>query len=289
MELWFIYALASALLAGMHTFSHKVAVEKGYSSTEINTYNTAVSAVLAFSVFFFEPVSSVSIMFVIALSLVAGITHAIGSIVRMDALKYIDTALFFPLYKMIGPIFTTIIGVIFFSELLNKSEWVGVILGILLPLLLISKMEKKRQKNLVLGLILVMVSAALTAAAASVAKYNTVSAGSVFLFIAIAHSFATVTSIVIGKFSKKKSEVKQRAKHDIPFYTVAIGGGLMQFFGFAAMMLAFSGGSLAIVYTINSFYILIPIVLSVILYKEHMNIRKALAIVLSIVALAFLR
>jgi len=45
--------------------------------------------------------------------------------------------------------------------------------------------------------------------------------------------------------------------------------------------------SLAISYTINSFYILIPIILSILIYKEHMNLRKGIAIVLSLLAIIF--
>ena len=44
-------------------------------------------------------------------------------------------------------------------------------------------------------------------------------------------------------------------------------------------------GNLAVVFTINSFSILIPIILSIIFYKEHFNFKKGLVIVLSIVSI----
>jgi uncharacterized membrane protein len=47
------------------------------------------------------------------------------------------------------------------------------------------------------------------------------------------------------------------------------------------------GGSLSMVQTILSFYVLITIVLSIVIYHEHWDVQKALAIVLSVVALAF--
>ena len=49
------------------------------------------------------------------------------------------------------------------------------------------------------------------------------------------------------------------------------------------------GGSLGIVYTINSLYILIPITLSIMFYNEHWNLRKVTAIALSIAALWLLK
>ena len=55
------------------------------------------------------------------------------------------------------------------------------------------------------------------------------------------------------------------------------------------MLFAFSvGGTLAVVQTIHSMYILIPIVLAIIFYNEYWNLQKAAAIVLSVVSLAFL-
>jgi uncharacterized membrane protein len=48
-----------------------------------------------------------------------------------------------------------------------------------------------------------------------------------------------------------------------------------------------NGGTLGVVQTINSMYILIPIVLAIYFYKEHWNAQKMLAVVLSVVALAF--
>jgi len=48
------------------------------------------------------------------------------------------------------------------------------------------------------------------------------------------------------------------------------------------------GGDLGIVQTIHSLYIVIPILLSVLIYQEHINWNKALAVILSIVALIFL-
>ena len=43
--------------------------------------------------------------------------------------------------------------------------------------------------------------------------------------------------------------------------------------------------NLAIVYTINSFSILVPIILSVIFYKEEMTYKKAFVIFLSVISM----
>ncbi len=66
--------------------------------------------------------------------------------------------------------------------------------------------------------------------------------------------------------------------------------GVSQAIGAATMVFAFAeGGALSIVYTINSLYILVPIILSVLIYKEHISIQKTLAIILSVVVLALFK
>jgi len=65
--------------------------------------------------------------------------------------------------------------------------------------------------------------------------------------------------------------------------------GILQSCSFLFIMLAFAEGTLSIVYTVQSLYILIPIILSIIIYKEHWNARKVVAIILSIAALALLK
>jgi uncharacterized membrane protein len=53
-------------------------------------------------------------------------------------------------------------------------------------------------------------------------------------------------------------------------------------------MQAMAIAPLSIVYTIHAHYILIPIIFSVIYYKEHMDLRKFLAVLISMIAIAFL-
>ena len=47
--------------------------------------------------------------------------------------------------------------------------------------------------------------------------------------------------------------------------------------------------SLLIVYTINSFSILVPIILSTIFYKENLDLRKIIAIILTIMSMLFFK
>jgi uncharacterized membrane protein len=291
METWFIYAVASAIFAGLHTFTQKIAVERGYSSALVNAYSTAISATLALGVIMLFYNFNGSWKIGIALGVISGLMHMLGSVARMDSLKYIDTAIFFPLYKTAGPMFAVLLGLLIFGEAFTAREWLGIILGITVPLLLLHKSEDDRQKNLKFGLLLMLVSAMFTATSAGIAKYGVSVFETIFLFVAVSHIFGAISGWLVHVW-QKKSRMYHDAKHkpmDARVILLSTLSGITQFAGFSAMMFAFLDGSLAVVYTINSFYILIPIVLSIIIYKEHWNMRKALAIALSIAALGFLR
>jgi uncharacterized membrane protein len=60
--------------------------------------------------------------------------------------------------------------------------------------------------------------------------------------------------------------------------------GIFHFLAFMTFQKALTG-NLAVVFTINSFSILIPIILSIIFYKDHFNKKKAFVIALSIVSI----
>ena len=91
-------------------------------------------------------------------------------------------------------------------------------------------------------------------------------------------------------FKYKKDVFKMmRTQYSVGILHVSIIRTVFAGGGFLLTLLAFvAGGPLGIVYTINSLYILLPIILAIIFYGEHWNFRKALAIGLSVVALAML-
>jgi len=65
---------------------------------------------------------------------------------------------------------------------------------------------------------------------------------------------------------------------------------VVQFASFTTFLYAFAfNGPLAVVYTIHSLYILIPIILSIIFFNEHWNTRKVIAIVASVAAILLMR
>jgi len=292
METWFLYTLAAAVLAGIHMFIQRVGSARGYTSNHLNSYSTLVSGTIGLSVAaWLEGFAELSWL-MIAVAVINGAIYLWGANLRMDAMQYIDTTILLPLQKFVSPLLALAVGVLFLSESLNGREWLGVILGAVVPLLLLSRSEKDRQNNLARGLILMLLSAGIVVINAVVNKEAVGFFESVLLFGAVGHFGSVFLSWTVTRIGTKaqKSSTRKSDPFDPGLLKLSAVCGVVQFFSFAMFLYAFaSGGPLAIVYTIHSLYILIPIVLAIIIYGEHWNLRKVIAIIASIAAIGLMR
>ena len=110
-----------------------------------------------------------------------------------------------------------------------------------------------------------------------------------FLFVVVASVVATILAYIQKSLVLRKQSVEDAAEHkrtNASAKRLAFGLWVVNALGIFFIFKA-TEVSLSISYTINSFYILIPIILSMIIYKEHMNLRKGVAIVLSLLAIIF--
>lgn len=284
-----MYAVVSAIFAGVYSFLQKVAVERGFSPALINASTQLLVACMSFGAAFLY-VGTNHWLLGVGLGVASGVTFMIGATSRMESLRFVDTAIFFPLYKTLGPLLTMVFGLVFFHEWFTSFELFGLLFGIAVPLLLLHKSEKSRQKDLVRGMVFLVVAAFFAAISSTIAKHGAEVLSSIFLYMAISESIGSIAGFTMYHMrDAKKDGGFVRNFFDKRFLSIIVPVGLLGLGSYGFLMAAFkAGGALAVVYTINSFYILIPIVLSIIVYKEHWNLRKALAIGLSIIALAFL-
>ena len=196
-------------------------------------------------------------------------------------MQNIDNVIFYPLYKTFWPIGVTLVSLFYFWETLTWREALWIILWICVPLLLITKTETKRQKNLSLWIIFMLVTAFLSTISPIFVKlsnnawYDTMTYVFLSFFIWIFFSYA-------GHMFEKKKLKKSLNQQGIVKFALIIG--FFHFLTFYAFTKAFEG-NIAIAFTINSFAILIPIILSIIFYGEHFNFKKWIVIVLLIISI----
>lgn len=222
---------------------------------------------------------------IIASGLAAGGIHGIGNFIRMESLRHIDSVIFFPLNKLLGPLLVVVGGVAWFGDSLNMVQYAGVALSLTVPLLLITSVEVHRQKNLSLGLQLMAVCSVITAVSLLLTKQGFSYGPHVLLLLGAAQVAGTITSAAILIRQHGASFVTHADRRDV------ILGLWSAFFGITSaysLFVALSTGLVSLVYVIQAHYILIPIVLSVWWYRDHINARKFLAVVVSFSAIALL-
>lgn len=277
-------------MSGLGNFIFKIAAKRDYNSEIFSLYGGVVSVAVTLPLAFF--ISGTNILWLAAgVSFFAGLIAAGAGILKVYALRHIDTTIFFPLYKLISPSAAILFGVIFFAERFSSIEWLGLGIGLLVPLLLLNKTESGRQSNLAAGLMLLVIGALVSALVAALNKYSTVLWDDVWWLLFFA-SFGIVCGSILTSFCKNGlvhlKDARNISKYYQPFVLSGTRGVIMCLALWLGLYAFLSGGTLAVVHTIQSMYILIPIILAIMFYGEHWNLQKVIAIVLSVASLALL-
>jgi len=261
----------------------KVIAERWYSTKQVSFYSFSVASIVSVIMYiFFEgfSFSPLGLYTIIILSFFNVLFYYTSILSRVESMRHIDTVIFYPIYKTIWPILVTLISVFVFLETLSLKEWFWILAGICVPLLLITKTENRIQKNLKLGCILIVVTAIFWTLSAVTPKLILQYGYNMNLFTCITFLFGIVFS-GITYFLEKKKEKKYTKTWLVKFSLLM---GFMHYLAFITFNYAM-GWNFAIAFTINSFGILIPIILSIIFYGEHFNLKKGIVIALSIISI----
>lgn len=290
MELWFVLAVASVFVSGAAAFAAKVAAVHRVDMSVVALYAALLTTATSFALLVYLGLLSSLFHPVLWFAFLAGTSYFVNTMLRVEALRLIDSAIFFPIYKVVGPLLTICAGIIFFQESFTKVEWIGLLLSLAVPLLLINSAEQARQNDLRKGIVILVIISCFAAFSIAVMKAGTDMAPNPWTYIVAGEFFlglaATLLLLIRHRFGAL-SVIKSASTARV--FVLAFVLGVSNLAAASAVVFAFiNQGPLGIVYTINSLYILIPIVLSIIFYGEHWNLRKVTAIVLSIAALGLL-
>lgn len=291
LEIWFVLAIASAISGGLFIFTTKVAAERDYDVVLLSTSAITLSGVIFLVITVLKNDYSGMSEFVYLMIVINSFGYMGVNILRHIALQCVDTAVYYPIYKALTPAIAIIAGVALFHERFTGLEWAGLGLSLAVPLLLITHAEKGRQKDLFRGLKLLLITALLASVAAAVVKAGTNATDNIWLFITLTDFGIVFIGIFVLISRNGKRPLKDRFKSfkNTQFLLLTFWMGALSAASFSTIVFAFSQGPLGIVYTVQSLYILIPIILSIIFYNEHWNLRKVIAIILSVGALALLK
>ena len=284
METWFLYWLLSVLFTGFFSFSSKISVEKNQNPDLVIFYSMASATF--FWILFFLITKWVSQNLFLEFFLWASnwFLYLIATSTRMTSLKYIDTSIYFPIYKSIWPIFLIFITFLFFEETFSSKEIFWIILWIFVPLLLIWK--KWKNKNMKKWLFYMFIWVITAISAGLIIKIASNKDVNILLYsIFSLWTWAVWAFLLFLKNNKKNKKYNIVKIKRIWIFTWLLNFLWTYFFIFAVDL----SNNLWLVYLLHSLYIVIPIILSVIIYKEHFNFRKLIAIFLTVISVYFLK
>lgn len=281
MEIWFLFAIVSIFTSGLHNFTLKVAAENKYNISILNIYSFLI-VIVCIGFYLALNIDQITLSLtkpILILSSLSWLLFYLWMFSRIEALKNVDTVIFFPLYKTFWPIIVTMISIFFFHEQLEIKEILWIILWVSIPILLVTNSEKKKQINLMLWLILIIITSILSAIGSWISKEVMIQEYNVALYLFITSIFWFIFSVISYKLSKNKQKNSHKS-----MWKLSLLSWILYLSSYITFMYALQW-NLAIVFTINSFSILIPIILSIIFYKEHFDFKKWCVILLSIISI----
>ncbi len=285
MEIWLVLAVSSIFFAGLKNFGLKVIAQRKYNTSLVSIYSYISASIFSGWYYFYLNGLSLKEEFLyilIGLALLKVVLWFLNTITKVISLENIQSVIFFPLFKTTSLVSLTLSSIFIFWESMDKSEAVWVAIWFTIPFLLFSKWEVKRHLNFKKGVLFLILTSFLMVLTSIVEKEINMRNWNIELFVFLSMTFG----IFVSSFSYKvfHKEIKWKIKYHKKWVELFwIWLWILHFLTAYTFIKALQG-NLAIVFTINSFSILIPIILSVIFYKEEMTYKKAFVIFLSIVS-----
>jgi len=285
MTLAFLWALAATFAAGIQVFSQRIVAQHRRDSALNGVLGFGIAAAITGFFFLLAPEVPTHWKTIIGISFSAGIMLCFSSYYRIESLKNIDSVVYFPINKVLGPLIAVVVGLSFLHERVSLIQLLGIGFSILVPILLIPS-ERHRQNNLQKGLTFLCISTILAALTAPMQKVVTNLSSEVLFPLLAWQIAATIGSALLYLYLKRNDASRLIVhKRDIE---LGLLNGILQFFSAYAFIKAVSLGQVSIFYVIHAHYILIPIVLSVLFFGDHINLKKVAAIAVSFCAIILL-
>ena len=138
---WYALALLSLLSYGLQNFLYKVSAELKFNTVWVNFCFMATVTVLGWSLVVYQGKSYNNLNLYMLLSFMNAVVFSTTIISRIEALKYLDTSVAYPILRM-SIVIVVLYSVIFFGESLSAFQIIGIVLAIAV-IFLVSSPDKK--------------------------------------------------------------------------------------------------------------------------------------------------
>jgi len=285
MEPWMIYAILWAVGAWIYWIFQKIEVES--KIVERDTFIFYPHLFWWLSVWIIMLLFDIHFIYDIKIALFAALVATLYvSVLRLrhHCLMYMSSSSYFINYRIFNSIALLIVGILFFSEVITFNEYVWIFLGFIIFYMLLEKKNTHQSTSDIKKWYLYLLPSVLLFAAIWMIQKNFT------LDLNTMWSFVFYNNIAWGLFvlfSSGKKYKKTLAVKDIKAWLFLVLTGI--FFGppyFFHLYTLALWWDIAIVYKIISYSLFIPIIFSIIYYKEPVTWKKMIAFVLTILSIA---
>jgi drug/metabolite transporter (DMT)-like permease len=282
---WYSLSVAALLLMGTQRFLYKVSAEKN-CPTAWTTFSFMATVTLISAIFFLivdEPVLDHKMLWITALWNSAA--FVLGTVTHIEALKHIPSSIAYPVIRL-NMVLVILFSIFYFHERITLYQLGGIVLAVTVIVVLTREVEHEKGAygNVRKGLILVFLSLVFGAMASISGKFAALYANKLG-FMALSYFMGTLFALGLAQ-RMKRGERRSSLKEAM---VIGMFMGFINFAGFYAFLAALAAGPLSLVITVTGMHFVVAVVLSVIIYREKITFMRALAIVLTMVSVFFLR
>ncbi|MCF6775302.1 EamA family transporter [Thiotrichales bacterium 19X7-9] len=286
--MWFITALFSAFFFGMAGFMFKVATSFQYSRNSI-FLGLYLSGGLGFSLILtYQGAWGISWPLIIASALVS-LGSVMGNTMVMKAYRYGPASLTAPLINL-NLVIIIILSVCFFGEHLTIGEIIGIILILIGAALISFNPKEKMSIEKKIWLIYVLLGVIFIFMREGGLKITNELGMNNQRVLAYAYLIALVYFLMLvikPLFLKTKGDALQAAFQHKGF-ALGLLTGVFSALGLSLLAIAINTGPASIVLPIFSLRSFVIVILSILIYKEHLNRRQILSLVFILIAVILL-
>ena len=286
---WFVYTIAAMLIYGFVNFMYKVAAANNCPSHKVLNKSAITVSILSYGFLFITKSPFTNLPMIFLFALFNSTFFALGIVSKIISLKKAPSSIIFPITK-INSLFLIVFAIVIFKETPHSVQWIGISLSfatlVFISLTISDEKDKKvvyTKKGQKVGIFFAVLAALSTSVSMLVGKLASTRVP-LLNYMAISYSFVVLSTWMTNRifFKDKKSKNDSTTKFGIIT-------GVLNFSGYYCSLKAVSMGSLALIQGITSNVFIIPVVLSVLVYKEKFDLKKLLIIFLTVISIFLIR
>ncbi|MFH1126989.1 MAG: DMT family transporter [archaeon] len=280
---WFTLSIIGMMLYGIQNFIYKVVAEKRYNTGLVLMASFITGAIFSGIALCFSFTAPDSYIPIFIFAAIQASFYLVSRHVKIESFKHIPAVVALPVSRVHFAL-TGLLGIIILKEPYTQNTIIGMLLFLAVILLLSSGNSKKdiKQANFRAGIILAIATAIFTTISEFMVKIAAISYD-VTLFMFLSYIWLIIPSQLLNIRLSDKKDNKRSAI--ISGFAI----GIFNYASFYTVMSALKVGPASVIFPIIGLNMLVTVFLAVIVYREKITPLRLLALILSVIAILFLR